>query len=52
VIVETSGRDAYIPTVAFYERIGYRREATLEDFYDIGDAKVVLTKCVAPTIAS
>jgi len=51
VIVETSGRDAYMPTVAFYERIGYRREATLQDFYDIGDAKVVLTKCVAPTIA-
>ncbi|HNY78101.1 MAG: GNAT family N-acetyltransferase [Sedimentisphaerales bacterium] len=52
VIVETSGRDAYIPTVAFYERIGYLREATLQDFYDIGDGKVVLTKCVAPTIAS
>ncbi len=51
VIVETSGRDAYIPTVAFYERIGYFREATLQDFYDIGDGKVVLTKCVAPTIA-
>ncbi|HPC94386.1 MAG TPA: GNAT family N-acetyltransferase [Sedimentisphaerales bacterium] len=51
VIVETSGRDAYIPTVAFYERIGYLREATLPDFYDIGDGKVILTKCVAPTVA-
>jgi D-alanine-D-alanine ligase len=50
VLVETSGRAAYAPTLAFYERIGYCREACVRDFYDIGDDKIVLGKHVAPTI--
>lgn len=48
VIVETSGRAAYASTLAFYERIGYIREAAVRDFYDIGDDKIVLTKRIAP----
>ena len=39
--VDTSGRADYAPARAFYERHGYRREATLEDFYAPGDAKVI-----------
>ena len=49
VLVETSGRTAYAPTLAFYERIGYCREACVRDFYDIGDDKIVLGKRIAPT---
>ncbi len=42
--VDTSGRDAYVPTRAFYERMGYVRAALLTDFYGPGDAKVIYLK--------
>lgn len=44
--VETSDRAAYLSTRAFYERIGYQREATLEDFYAPGDHKVIYVKAL------
>jgi len=44
VFVETSGRAQYAPTRAFYERMGYRLEATLGDFYAIGDDKLIYSK--------
>lgn len=51
VYVDTSGRAAYAPTRAFYERLGYARAAELPDFYARGDAKVIYVKrlpCTAP----
>lgn len=42
--VETSDRAAYAATRAFYEASGYRREATLPDFYASGDHKVIYVK--------
>lgn len=47
VYAETSGREQYAPTRAFYERCGYEREATLKDFYAPGDDKVMYVKCVS-----
>ncbi|MBU0509604.1 GNAT family N-acetyltransferase [bacterium] len=44
VYADTSGRDAYVPTRAFYERMGYIRVAVLPDFYAPGDAKVIYAK--------
>ena len=44
VWVETSSRDLYIPTRAFYEARGYVREATLADFYGPGDSKIIYAK--------
>ena len=41
---ETSGRELYALTRAFYERSGYRREAELRDFYAPGDAKLFYVK--------
>lgn len=41
---ETSGRDQYAPTRAFYLRCGYDCAAQFEDFYGPGDAKCVFTK--------
>jgi len=46
IYVDTSGRDAYAPTRAFYERMGYKRAAALTDFYAPGDAKIVYVKPV------
>jgi ribosomal protein S18 acetylase RimI-like enzyme len=45
VYVDTSTRDAYAPTRAFYEACGYARAATLEDFYAPGDGKVIYVRC-------
>jgi GNAT superfamily N-acetyltransferase len=46
IYVETSTRAAYEPTRAFYERCGYTRTATLEDFYAPGDGKAIYLKTV------
>jgi D-alanine-D-alanine ligase len=45
-IVETSGSQRYVPTRAFYEQIGYKKAASVEDFYAPGDAKIIYTKLV------
>jgi GNAT superfamily N-acetyltransferase len=39
IYIETSGRDQYRPTRAFYLSCGYAEEAQLADFYAPGDAK-------------
>jgi ribosomal protein S18 acetylase RimI-like enzyme len=44
LIVETSDRPAYEPARRFYDAHGYRREALIEDFYDVGDSLVVYSK--------
>lgn len=46
IYVETSTRAAYDPTRAFYERCGYTRAATLDDFYAPGDGKAIYLKVV------
>jgi D-alanine-D-alanine ligase len=43
-VVETAGRSAYESTRRFYERVGYRVAARIEDFYAPGDAKIVYVK--------
>jgi D-alanine-D-alanine ligase len=45
-IVETSGSPRYLPTQAFYEKIGYKQAASVEDFYAPGDPKIIYTKLV------
>jgi ribosomal protein S18 acetylase RimI-like enzyme len=45
-IVETSGGDRYVPTRAFYQRIGYQEAARIKDFYAPDDDKVIYTKLV------
>ena len=44
IYVDTSGRAAYAPTRAFYERNGYLRAAQFADFYAPGDDKVVYVR--------
>jgi len=46
VYAETSSRDQYAPTRAFYQRCAYRLEAVLKDFYAPGDDKVIFVKVV------
>ena len=49
VVVETSSREDYEPTRAFYERLGYDPQAAIADYYAPGDGLVVYTKSLAPS---
>jgi len=44
VIVETSDRTEYEPARRFYASHGYRREALVQDFYDVGDSLILYSK--------
>lgn len=46
IYIETSSRELYEPTRAFYLRCGYTEEARLADFYAPGDAKVIYSRAV------
>jgi ribosomal protein S18 acetylase RimI-like enzyme len=46
IYIDTSGRAQYSPTRAFYERSGFRCEATLRDFYTAGDDRLIYAKAV------
>jgi ribosomal protein S18 acetylase RimI-like enzyme len=48
IFVDTSGREAYLPTRRFYEAIGYKLGARLEGFYRAGDDKVIYTRDLQP----
>jgi ribosomal protein S18 acetylase RimI-like enzyme len=42
--IETSGRPLYASTEAFYQRNGYRLQASLKDFYADGDPKQIYAR--------
>ncbi len=44
VYIETSGRDQYQSTRAFYLRCAYTEDAVLDDFYAPGDAKYIYVR--------
>lgn len=44
LIVETSGKDALRLTREFYDKCQYNKEATLRDFWDEGDDKIIYWK--------
>jgi len=46
VYIETSSKSMYRDTRRFYERNGYRAEATLKEFYSPGDNKVIYVKAL------
>jgi ribosomal protein S18 acetylase RimI-like enzyme len=48
VVVETSSRDDYLPTRAFYESLAYHPAARIPDYYAPGDDLVVYVKSLAP----
>jgi ribosomal protein S18 acetylase RimI-like enzyme len=50
VYVDTSSRDQYDPTRAFYLACGYAREAYLADFYAPGDGKVIFVKALPESL--
>ena len=44
LLIETSSKESYGPTMRFYERSGYDEISRIKDFYRIEDDKVVFCK--------
>ena len=44
LLIETSSRDEYGPTIAFYERTNYDLTARIKNFYRVGDDKLIFSK--------
>ena len=47
IYIETSSKEMYKPTRIFYEKNNYMIKARCEDFYDMGDDKLVYIKKLA-----
>ena len=47
LLIETSSKQSYEPTVRFYQRAGYEEISRIKDFYRIEDDKVVFCKHLA-----
>lgn len=46
LIADTSGKDEFAPTRAFYRKNGYTEEARIRHFWAAGDDKVVFWKLI------
>jgi len=44
IYIETSNKEQYTPTIAFYKKCKYEQVAIFKDFYDIDDNKAVYYK--------
>lgn len=48
LLIETSSKRSYAPTLRFYQRAGYREISRIKDFYRIEEDKVVFCKSLTP----
>jgi ribosomal protein S18 acetylase RimI-like enzyme len=44
LLIETSSKESYVPTLRFYQQSGYDEISRIKDFYRIEDDKVVFSK--------
>ena len=44
LVVETSAKESYEGTIEFYRRLGYEEASRMEDFYDVGDHRLIFVK--------
>jgi ribosomal protein S18 acetylase RimI-like enzyme len=49
LLIETSSKESYAPTLRFYERSGYEEISRIKDFYRIENDKVVYCKKLTPS---
>lgn len=52
LVVETSSVDSFARTRAFYERLGFEREARIREYYGPGNDKIVYWKSLAVPLES
>lgn len=48
LLIETSSKDTYAPTLRFYHRSGYDEISRIKDFYRVEDDKIVFCKKLMP----
>ena len=48
LLIETSSKESYGPTLRFYQRSGYDEISRIKDFYRIEDDKIVFCKKLTP----
>jgi ribosomal protein S18 acetylase RimI-like enzyme len=48
LLIETSSKKSYAPTIRFYQQAGYEAISRIKDFYRIEDDKVVFCKHLGP----
>jgi ribosomal protein S18 acetylase RimI-like enzyme len=44
LLIETSSKESYKPTIRFYERSGYLEISRIKDFYRVEDDKIIFCK--------
>ena len=44
LVVETSAKESYESTIAFYRGLGYEEASRIKDFYDVGDDRLIFVK--------
>ena len=44
LLAETSAKQTYEGTVAFYRRLGFEETSSIKDFYDVGDDRLIFVK--------
>ncbi len=44
LVVETSAKESYEGTIGFYRGLGYEEASRMEDFYDVGDHRLIFVK--------
>ena len=47
VLIETAGKAQYVPTHQFYLRCGYAQVSKIDDFYAVGDPRLIFGKRLA-----
>jgi ribosomal protein S18 acetylase RimI-like enzyme len=48
LLIETSSKESYAPTLRFYERSGYDEISRIKDFYRVEHDKIVYSKKLTP----
>ena len=44
LVAETSAKQSYEGTIAFYHRLGFEAASHIKDFYDVGDDRLIFIK--------
>ncbi|MDR1726366.1 MAG: GNAT family N-acetyltransferase [Acidobacteriota bacterium] len=44
LVAETSAKESYRGTIAFYQRLGFQEVSHIRDFYDVGDDRLIFIR--------
>ena len=47
LVAETSAKESYRKTIEFYQRLNFEEASRIQDFYDVGDDRLIFVKCLS-----